>query len=751
MDSTGSGEPANMTTSASPYSPQITREFVLEAMEHLERVEPNLLRLEQDPGNREIVEEIFRSLHTIKGGSSFLGFGSITELSHKLESILDRLRRGRVEASSEIIDIILEGKDVLRELLENLAAGEAPSSEGGRVQLDREPGGTLEISPQLHEPSRTEEARLKSETVGGRKRREPGSMEMGVFLQAADQYLDLMDDCLAQMRQGRMTRATLEAYLRALRSLRSSAAYVRLEAVEKVMSREEELIERFWSGEMELSPMVVELLMRASDFVKRAIEEVGEPGREAEATQILADLERAAQGELGPPRLGEILVSEGKASREDIQDALGDQRRLGEILMDQHKISKEDLRQALERQTRLRLEEGVKLESTVRVETSKLDHLVNLVGELIGTRDRLVNLAREGNNAPEASKRGEELQRAILSLEEISDRLHAATMKARMLPIGYLFRKFPRVVRDLARESGKKIDLKILGGATRLDRALVERMGDPLLHLVRNSMDHGIESPEERRRLQKPETGNLILRASQQGQEVVIEIEDDGRGLDPRAIREAAVRRGLVTPAEAETLDDPQSLDLVFLPGFSTAAKVTSLSGRGVGLDVVRHAVQNLHGRIGITSGPEQGVKFTLRLPLTVAVVEVLLVESCGKTVALPATAVKEASSVDPQQIGTAAEGKTITMGDRSLRLVELARFLNLPQEEKERRNVGIVVVSERDQELGLIVDAIRDRQEVVVKAKEGSSVTAGWLSEGRLLGTGEEVRILNPRELTES
>jgi two-component system chemotaxis sensor kinase CheA len=737
MDSIGSREAAKVTANASPYSPQITREFILEAMEHLERVEPNLLRLERDPRNRDIVDEIFRSLHTIKGGSSFLGFGSITELSHKLESILDGLRRGRVKASSEIIDIILEGKDVLRELLENLAAGEVTSLEGER-------------SPQPHEPPGMKEALLKGETVGDREQREPGDMEMQVFLQAADQYLDLMEDCLVQMRQGRITRATLEAYLRALRSLRKSAAYVRLEAVEKVISREEELIERFWSGETELSPMVVELLMRASDFVKRAIEEVRESGTKAEATQILADLKRAVLGELGPPRLGEILVSEGRASHEDIQGALQEQKRLGEILMDQRKIRREDLRQALDRQTRLRLEEGIKLESTVRVEASKLDHLVNLVEELIGTRDRLVNLTREGSDPPEASKRGEELKTAILSLEEISDRLHAATMKARMVPIGYLFRKFPRVVRDLARERAKKIDLKILGGATQVDRALVERMGDPLLHLVRNSIDHGIESPRERRRLQKPETGNLILRASQQGQEVVIEIEDDGRGLDPRAIREEAVRRGLVTPAEAERLDNDRSLDLVFLPGFSTAAKVTYLSGRGVGLDVVRHAVQNLHGRIGITSGPEQGVKFTLRLPLTVAVVEVLLVESCGKTVALPATAVKEASSVDPQQIGTAAEGKTITIGDRSLKLVELARFLNLPQGEKERKEVGIVVVCEKDQELGLIVDAIRERQEAVVRAQEGSPVTARWLSEGRLLGTGEEVLILNPRELTE-
>jgi two-component system chemotaxis sensor kinase CheA len=333
---------------------------------------------------------------------------------------------------------------------------------------------------------------------------------------------------------------------------------------------------------------VVGLLLQTHDFVKGLIESPDQQGTEVDVAQLLTDLALTSQGELKPPRLGEILVSQGKVSEEDLQEALQDQKPIGEILVDRKKVTKEDLQQALDRQAALRVEKAVTVEDTVRVERSELDHLLKLAGELAVNRDRFLFLTQKMRSDPEAPEIQDELKKATASLEEM----------------------------------GKRVELKMLGGATRVDRAIVERLGDPLLHLVRNAIDHGIETPAERRELSKSETGLVTVRAFYDGQNLMIEVEDDGRGMSPAQIRKHAAERGMLTNAEAQALDEVQALDLIFAPGFSTAAEVTGISGRGVGLDVVKRNLQSLNGHVTTTTSLQQGTKFSLRLPLTPATLE---------------------------------------------------------------------------------------------------------------------------------
>ncbi|KPJ51012.1 MAG: hypothetical protein AMJ41_00445 [candidate division Zixibacteria bacterium DG_27] len=739
--------------------PELTKQFILEVREHLQSLEPNLLKLEEEPDNQEVLNDIFRSMHTIKGASSFLRFERMTEMSHMLENILEKLRRGSLKPNSEIIDVILEGTDLLGELADGLAAGKTSVLERGKLPIDEKlrqieesflESGQAGRHGEQPDPkwAQRRDALRKGEKKTTAKRKTATTPEMKAFLQAARQHLDVMKDCLDQMERGQISQASLDNYLRAIHSLRNSASYMKLEPVESLMAKEEKLVEKFRAGEIELSSPVMALLLQTHDFVKGLIESPDEQGAEVEIAQLLTDLARASQGELKPPRLGEILVSQGKVSEEDLQEALQDQRPLGEILIDRKKVTREDVKKALDRQAALRVEKAVTVEDTVRVERSKLDHLLKLAGELTVNRDRFLLLTQKMRSDPEGSEIQDELEKATASLEEISSDLQGTVRKVCMVPLNSVFRRLPRIVRDLARQKGKKIELEILGGTIQVDKVIVDRLADPLLHLVRNAVDHGIESPAVRRELSKSEAGLVTVRAFHEGQNLMIEVEDNGEGMSPVQIRERAVERGMLSSMEAQALDDAQALDLLFAPGFSTAAEVTSLSGRGVGLDVVKRNVRSLNGHITTTTDRHQGTKFSLRLPLTPATVEVLMIETCGNVFALPVTAVEEVLSVKPEQVKSTSGEKVVVTPDQTLKIVELSALLKLPSRGVERNEMQVVVVGEEGSRVGLVVDAIREKEQIAAKPPEGPLARTDGFSGATLSGKGEVVPILNPSDL---
>ncbi len=738
--------------------PEVIKGFILEAKDHLESVEPNLLKLENNPDNQELLNDIFRSMHSIKGAASFLGFARIADLSHKLENILDKLRKKKTKANPEIIDLILEGKDILGELVDDISGGGSSDSEetdlpiNNKIRQIEESFLRLGDSPQNRKTVEAygEETGMK---LGQIKITEPdrkaeSDPEMEAFLAASRQYLDLMNDSIEQVKTGEITPTGWDTYIRAIRSLRNSSSYVKLERIVNLLDQEQELIEKLRTDEIKLSPPLVELLVQAYDAVKRETENPGAKTDETDIKPLLSSLSCAGKKEPESSRLGDILVTSGKIDPKDLKSALQSQKPLGEILVDQRKITREELKEALNNQVNLRAEKGVLAEHTIRVDESKLDHLMNLIGELIINRNRFSLLTRKSKHGEDVTYLQAQLKSATSSLTQISNDLQATIMKVRMLPINTVFQKFPRMVRDLSREKGKKIDLDIFGGKTEVDKTVIEKIGDPLIHLIRNSVDHGIEMPQEREKLEKPAQGIIAIRAFHEGHNVVVEVEDDGQGIDADLVKRKAVEKGMLTQEDAEMLDEAQALDLIFAPGFSTAKQVTGTSGRGVGMDVVKRNIQSLNGQILTTTKVGEGTKFSLRLPLTLAVIDVLMIESGEMIFALPLTAVQETLTVLAQDIKTINGKKVIVVRDQTLRIIELTRLLKIPSGKMESEEIPVVIIGENGTNLGLMVDAIREKEEIVIKPLENLLAQSRGFSGATILGNGDVVLILNPLDI---
>jgi two-component system chemotaxis sensor kinase CheA len=392
---------------------------------------------------------------------------------------------------------------------------------------------------------------------------------------------------------------------------------------------------------------------------------------------------------------------------------------------------------------------------TIRVSQAKLDTFMNTVAELIISKtmvSHIVERLESENLSTGAGELVKELRKASVYLDQVSKEIQASVLGIRMVPVKTIFTKFPRMLRDLAKASGKKIELQLVGEDTEIDKSLIEELSDPLIHLIRNSADHGIELPEVRARAGKPEAGTVVLRARHEGDSVLVEIEDDGKGIDPWVIRAKAVEKGIVSAEKAEQLTDEEAINLVFLPGFSTAQTVTDISGRGVGMDVVRSNVRKLNGSVAVTSAVGQGSKFTLKLPLTLAIIDALLMRDGGQVFALPGTAVEETLLVPRETLAHLTRRKAINLRGEVLgitRLRDLLQFQGAVEPgTQEADEFPVVVVSTGGRRMGIIVDAFLRRQEMVIKPLAPYLANLPGISGASILGDGGVVLILDPAEL---
>jgi two-component system chemotaxis sensor kinase CheA len=386
--------------------------------------------------------------------------------------------------------------------------------------------------------------------------------------------------------------------------------------------------------------------------------------------------------------------------------------------------------------------------SLVRVDFAQLDHLLNLVGELIIYRTKLQDLGREAAQLLGGHDSARQLVEAVQHVASVSAQLQEAIMDVRMLPMGTVFDRFPRLVRDLAKSQGKEVELIIEGEGTRVDKAIIDEIGEPLVHMIRNSVDHGIESPAERLERGKTPTGTLLLSATQESNQVVITIMDDGRGIDPAKVRRAAVERGLLRPGEA--VSDREAIQLIFAEGFSTATEVTDLSGRGVGLDVVLKAIERLNGLVEAESIPGVGTKFIIQLPLTLAIISALLVEASGRTFALPLGSVVESLKFRRADVVRMNGRDTLRLRDRIVPVLHLAELFDLPRGE-ERAESYAVVLGRGEKRIGLAVDRLRGQQEIVIKALDPAvSGAAFGIAGATIMGDGSVVLILDTLALFE-
>ena len=376
---------------------------------------------------------------------------------------------------------------------------------------------------------------------------------------------------------------------------------------------------------------------------------------------------------------------------------------------------------------------------------------MNLIGELIINRNRYTLIARslEGSGHDvDISQVAQSLSETTYAMARISDDLQDTIMKVRMVPVSSVFSRFPRLVRDLSRKSGKEVDLVMEGEETELDKSVVEVIGDPLVHLIRNSVDHGIEPEDQRLAAGKPAKGKVVLRAFHKGNSVAIEIEDDGKGIDPAKMREVAVRKGVITPEEATQLDDRESLELIFAPGFSSAEKITDISGRGVGMDVVRTNIKNLKGSVSTYSEVGKGTRFTLSLPLTLAIIDALMVNVSGQMYAIPLDAVSETTKIEAERLTDVKGRKAVTLRGEVLGIVELAEMLGLQRTDPLPDVLSVVVIHDNDRRLGLVVDRLLERQEIVIKPLGAYLGDLKGISGATIMGDGSVILILDPHEV---
>ncbi len=572
------------------------------------------------------------------------------------------------------------------------------------------------------------------------------------FITESRETLENLDRSFIELENAPDDPDLINSIFRAMHTIKGAAGFLSFGQLVTVAHKAENVLNKIRQGELKLDKEMTAALLRAVDMIKLLLchIEAGD-GAEEDLTQVVGELEAVMeQLPSAPPAgeekvIGEILVEEKIVSQEAVHEALDIQSqvnlKVGEILIEKGDLNQEGLQTALEKQKAYRQAS----EQTIRVDTKRLDSVLDLVGELVLGRNRLSKLAyRLEEKFPDDELVSDMVQNASF-MDLVTSDLQMAVMKTRMQPIRKVFNKFPRMVWDLAKACGKEVEFDVRGEETELDKSVIEEIGDPLVHLLRNSVDHGIEMPDERAAAGKPPQGRVRLSAGYEGNHVIITLSDDGKGIDIDAVKAKAVQSGSFTEAEAGRLGEKEALDLIFMPGLSTAKKVSDVSGRGVGMDVVKNNITRLKGSVDVESARGRGTTMTVRLPLTVAILQALMVKVGGENLALPLSAVSEIIRVSPAEITTLNGREVVNKRDRAISVVRLDREFGLRKGgagEGEWRY--LIVLSMRDGRIGLLVDGLNGQEEIVIKSMGETGSSAKGIAGATITGDGDVVLVLD-------
>ncbi|GAA8550968.1 chemotaxis histidine kinase/response regulator CheAY2 [Helicobacter pylori] len=611
---------------------EIMEDFLIEAFEMNEQLDQDLVELEHNPEDLDLLNRIFRVAHTIKGSSSFLNLNILTRLTHNMEDVLNRARKGEIKITPDIMDVVLRSIDLMKTLLVTIRDTGSDTNNGKENEIEEAVKQLQAITSQNLEGAKegTKEAPKKESQEEAKK------------------------ENIKENQENKAKAPTAE----------NSAS-------DNPLADEPDL-----------------------DYTNMSAEEV-----EAEIERLLnkrqeADKERRAQKK-----------QEAKPKQEVAPKT------------ETPKTPKTETKTKAKADTEENKAPSIGVEQTVRVDVRRLDHLMNLIGELVLGKNRLIRIYGDVEERYDGEKFLEELNQVVSSISAVTTDLQLAVMKTRMQPVGKVFNKFPRMVRDLSRELGKSIELIIEGEETELDKSIVEEIGDPLIHIIRNSCDHGIEPLEERRRLNKPETGKVQLSAYNEGNHIVIKISDDGKGLDPVMLKEKAIEKGVISERDAEGMSDREAFNLIFKPGFSTAKVVSNVSGRGVGMDVVKTNIEKLNGIIEIDSEVGVGTTQKLKIPLTLAIIQALLVGVQEEYYAIPLSSVLETVRISQDEIYTVDGKSVLRLRDEVLSLVRLSDIFKVDAILESNSDVYVVIIGLADQKIGVIVDYLIGQEEVVIKS----------------------------------
>ncbi len=610
---------------------ELTQDFLVEAFEMIEQLDQDLVELESTPDDLDLLNGIFRVAHTIKGSSSFLNFDILTRLTHHMEDVLNQARRGDLSLNAEIMDVVLESIDMMKDLLVCIR----DSGNDTEAGIDIEPVVTKLDA--ISKDGTVENAKAPAEGSSEEKKDEPAMPVEPIEEDDEPDYANMSDD-------------QVEEEIERLLKIRQEEDKARREA--KIAAGED-------------VPMPPPSPDEGQQEEPKKEEPKPEPAKsEAPKTP--------------PPKPAAKPAAKPKAKKD----------------------------------------EGVTtVEQTIRVDVNRLDHLMNLIGELVLGKNRLLKIYDDVEERYEGEQFLEELNQVVSSVSMVTTDLQTAVMKTRMLAIGKVFNKFPRMIRDLARELGRKIELVISGEETELDKSIVEVIGDPLVHIIRNSCDHGIEPIADRVAAGKPETGTVNLKAYNEGNSIVIEIADDGKGLDPEMLKSKSLEKGIITEREADQMSDKEAFALIFKPGFSTAAQVTNVSGRGVGMDVVKTNIEKLNGIIEIDSELGKGTTIKLKIPLTLAIIQALMVGAQEEYYAIPLASVLETVRISQDDIYTVESKSVMRLREEVLSLVRLGDIFGVENVMDSGEFTYVVVIGLAEYKLGLIVDTLVGQEEIVIKS----------------------------------
>ncbi len=689
--------------------------FIDETKEHLQSLNEHILTLEKEPEDADTVNEIFRAAHTLKGMAGTMGFTRMQRLTHDLENVFSEIRNGTMKANAKLIDVLFRGLDALESYLDVI------SSEGNEGTEDNE-----DIIQDLNE--------LLEEQNGGGST--GGSEESGTGASAGDgagPEEDSRDSAKAKYNGIPITEFDTSAiqsakndgkniygitvYLQETCILKAARAFLVFKSVEdkgelvksvptteKIEDEEYEFDFSWILATSESKEKIRELIMNVSEVEDVYIGELSIPEQAVEKKEEKKPEKKKAApvaAKAAPPK----------------QEENGDKQKKSKAKVGNR---------------------------SVRVDIDKLDNLMNLVSELIIAKNGLVSA---GSSNSGEGDRSQAFHEQIEYLERVPTNLHESVMKVRMVPIDSVVNRFPRMVRDLTRKLNKKMELYMTGEETELDRTVIDEIGDPLMHLIRNSADHGLESNEERVRLGKPEIGSIFLDAYQDGNNVVIEVRDDGAGIDIDKVRRKALERGTITEKQMETMNDNDYIDLLFRPSFSTADQITDVSGRGVGLDVVKTNIESLGGSISARTVLGEGSTFSIQLPLTLAIIQALMVEVGKEKYAIPLGNIDGIEDIPNGDICFVQSKEVIHLRGNVIPILRLHDLLGVEKEEDPESYV-VVIVKKGEQKIGLIVDSLIGQQETVIKSL-GHHITYEKLFSGAtILGDGEVALILDTNSL---
>lgn len=670
--------------------------FAAEAHEYIQALNQDLLRLESNPNDRAALNDMFRAAHSLKGMSGTMGYQELADFTHQIESLLDLLRIGELTATESVVNIMFSAIDSLQNLLEKtLLEEELPDLEEVTAELRHLIQQRNNLESNLHQQGSKEQS----------------TMEAQIDIELEDFDLEVVR---AAKKEGYLPYKVVVRLLpkTLMKSVRAYTVFQALENIGTIIKSNppaQELEDEKFDQEFAL----VLLTKRDADTIKNTVERISE----IEHVAVLSIQTESAESERRSvlPRTGEQVVNETAATAQDLPVK---QKQSSSVTS---------------------FSRGAFVDRYIRVETERLDGLINLIGELVISKTQVMEI--------EADQLTDNTKNALVQLERITTELQYAAMKLRMVPIKQVFDRFPRLVRDFAQASGKEINLEIVGEDTELDRSLVNQIGDPLVHLVRNSIDHGIETTEKRKALGKPAQATLRLSAFHEGGHVIVQVYDDGQGLELDRIKQTAIEKGLLPANFANDLTMEQAVELIFRPGFSTNEAVTDVSGRGVGMDAVKNIVEGLSGQVEVESETGQGTCVTIKLPLTLAIIKALLVTCGGQVYALPIQSVRENLLAVESQIKTISQQKVIVLRDEILPLIDLNEALGFGQLDYGD-TLSVIVVESQGEKAGFVVDDIIGQQEIVIKSLSDILGDIRGISGATVLGNGEVALILDHNSL---